>query len=72
MIVACVSVASLLAPVGVLAATGQLVNIVDPLFRRRKVRVGSAASLQVETRPGVTGGARNVSIRTSRASPRAR
>ena len=60
MIVMSICAALILAPVGVLAATGQLVNIVDPFESSRKVRVGSAGSLRVETRPGVTNGASNV------------
>ena len=59
--VVAVSAAVVLAPVGVMAATGQLVNIVDPVLADRKVRVGSVGALQVETRPGVTSSAVNVS-----------
>ena len=59
--VVAVCAAAVLAPVGVMAATGSLVNVVDPVLADRKVRVGSAGSLQVETRPGVTSGALNVS-----------
>lgn len=57
--VVALSAAVVLAPVGVMAAAGQLVTIADPVLDR-KVRVGSAGSLQVETRPGVTSGALNV------------
>jgi hypothetical protein len=53
--------AAVLAPVGVMAATGQHVNITDPVIGSRQVRVGSAGALQVETRPGVTSTAANVS-----------
>lgn len=56
-----VCAAAVLAPVGVHAATGQLVNLVDPVLSARKVRVGSVGALQVESRPGVPGGATNVS-----------
>ena len=59
-LVACIAAMSILAPVGVMAATGQLVNIVDPSKADRKVRVGSAGTLRVETRPGVPKDARNV------------
>jgi hypothetical protein len=58
--VACVCAAAVLAPVGVMAATGSLVNIVDPLLADRKVRVGSAGALHVESRAGVIGGDFNV------------
>ena len=58
-IVACIAIMTVLAPVGVMAATGQLVNLVDPVTAGRKARVGSAGTLRVETRPGVTAGAKN-------------
>jgi hypothetical protein len=60
--VVAVSAAVVLAPVGVLAATGQLVNIVDPVLGDRKVRVGSGGTLQVESRAGATSGAFNKSF----------
>ena len=60
MIVMSICAALILAPVGVMAATGQLVNLVDPADASRKARIGSAGSLRVETRPGVTNGAQNV------------
>lgn len=63
--VVAVCAAAVLAPVGVMAATGTLVNIVDPVLGDRKVRVGSAGSLQVESRPGVTSGGFNWTGNTS-------
>jgi len=60
--VACVCAAVVLAPVGVMAATGQLVNIVDPVLADRKVRVGSGGTLQVESRAGSTSAAFNKSF----------
>lgn len=51
--VVAVAAAVVLAPVGVMAATGQLVNIVDPGNASRQVRVGSDGTLFVESRPGV-------------------
>ena len=59
--VCAISAAVVLAPVGVLAATGTLVNITDPLVSTRKARVTSVGALQVETRPGVVANAVNVS-----------
>jgi hypothetical protein len=58
-----------LAPAGVSAATGSLTTLVDPLLPNRKVRVGSAGALQVETRPGVTSGAFNVDTGWAGADP---
>lgn len=58
--VCAVSAAVVLAPVGVLAATGTLVNITDPSNSARKARVSSVGALQVETRPGVVTNATNV------------
>lgn len=55
--VACVCAAVVLAPVGVMAATGQLVNITDPHTSTRKARVGSTGTLQVESRAGSPAGA---------------
>lgn len=48
--VACVSAAVVLAPVGVMAATGTLVNITDPSVASRAARVTSAGGLVVESR----------------------
>jgi hypothetical protein len=56
-----VALVVVLAPVGVLAASGELVNITDPTHSRRKARVSSVGALQVESRPGVITQARNVS-----------
>jgi hypothetical protein len=50
--VACVCAASVLAPVGVMAATGQLVNIADPLSSGRVARVSTDGVLRVESRAG--------------------
>ena len=47
--------AAVLTPVGVMAATGTLVNVTDPYFPERRARVSSANLLQVEARPGLTG-----------------
>jgi hypothetical protein len=58
--VVALSAAVVFAPVAVMASAGQIVNIADPILNR-KVRVGSVGALQVETRPGVTSGAVNVS-----------
>ena len=52
-IVAAVTVGAVLAPVGVEAATGQLVNIVDPFNAARGARVTNSRTLMVESRPGV-------------------
>lgn len=60
--VACVSAAVVLAPVGVMAATGTLVNITDPVLGERKARIGSGGTLQVESRAGATSGAFNKAI----------
>lgn len=51
--VVAVCAAVVVAPVGVMAATGQLVNIADPGNAGRVARVGAAGTLQVEVRPGV-------------------
>jgi hypothetical protein len=59
--VCAVSAAAVLAPVGVLAATGQLVTITDSVSSTRKARVTTSGALQVETRPGMTTNAKNVS-----------
>lgn len=56
--VACVCATIVLAPVGVMAAAGQIVNIADPILDR-KVRVGSGGTLQVESRAGALSGAFN-------------
>ena len=59
--VASVCAAVVLAPVGVMAATGQLVNIVDPSNAGRAARVAPVGALMVETRPGVVSNSANVS-----------
>ena len=51
-IVVSLCAAAVLAPVGVIAATGQLVNITDPFVSSRRARVTSSNSLQTETRAG--------------------
>lgn len=51
-LVASVCAAAVLAPVGVIAATGTLVNITDPSVASRKARVTTSGSLQTETRAG--------------------
>ena len=51
-LVATVAVVSALMPVGVMAATGQLVNIADPFYADRRARVTSSNSLQTESRAG--------------------
>ncbi|HEX8003261.1 MAG TPA: hypothetical protein VF519_11260 [Mycobacteriales bacterium] len=50
--VCAVAAAVVLAPVGVMAATGQLVNIVDPSSAGRAVRVTSDGALRVDARSG--------------------
>jgi hypothetical protein len=50
--VVAVCAAVVLAPVGVMAATGTLVNIADPGNAARVARVGSGGTLQVESRAG--------------------
>lgn len=52
--VACVSAAVVLAPVGVMAATGTLVNITDAAYSSRKARVSADGSLRVEQRAAAT------------------
>lgn len=54
--------AAVLAPVGVMAATGTLVNIADPIEGSRRARVGTSNTLFTETRPGVPTGALNARI----------
>jgi hypothetical protein len=51
-LVASLSVAAVLAPIGVMAATGQVVNIFDPVYSHRQARVASGGALTVETRAG--------------------
>lgn len=58
--VCAVSGAVVLAPVGVMAATGQIVNVVDPSNAGRAARVAPVGALQVETRPGIVTNAANV------------
>lgn len=60
-IVVAVSAAAVLTPVGVMAATGQLVNITDPVDAGNKARVTDNGALQVETRPRATRYVKNVS-----------
>lgn len=58
--VACVCAAVVLAPVGVMAATGTLVNLTDPIESSRKARVSGISGLYVDTRPRATAGTFNV------------
>ena len=58
-IVIAISATMIATPVGVMAATGQLVNIVDPTFAGRKVRVGDVGTLRVESRAGAPNNAFN-------------
>lgn len=51
-IVVAVCAAAILTPVAVGAATGTLVNIVDPSMSSRQARVSSAGTLTVESRAG--------------------
>lgn len=55
--VVAVSVAAVLTPVGVLAATGTLVNITDPVNSSRTARVTHGGALHVEQRAGLPAGA---------------
>ena len=55
--VVAISVAAVLTPVGVMAATGTLVNITDPNNAARKAKVTAAGALQVEQRAGLPTGA---------------
>ena len=50
--VVAVCAAVVLAPVGVMAATGSLVNVTDPVNAARKAKVGSSGALYVESRAG--------------------
>jgi hypothetical protein len=61
-IVASVCAAAVLAPVGVMAATGTLVNITDPYSSARQARVGASGTLFGETRAGVTSKAFNMAV----------
>lgn len=63
--VACVCAAVVLAPVGVLAATGTLVNITDPTDANRKARVTQSGSVQVESRAGVVQNMFNLGFRAT-------
>jgi hypothetical protein len=58
--VASVSAAVVLAPVGVMAATGTLVNLTDPVDSSRKARVSGISGLYVDTRPRATAGSFHV------------
>jgi hypothetical protein len=70
-IVVSLSAAAVLTPLSVAAATGSFVNIVDPIIGSRKARIGSNGALQVETRPGATPTAVNVSyVDIQNLSPR--
>jgi hypothetical protein len=60
--VAAVSAAVVLAPVGVMAATGSLVNITDPFSSSRQARVSADGSLRVESRAAVSGYTFNVAL----------
>jgi hypothetical protein len=57
--VVAVCVAAVLAPVGVMAATGTLVNITDPYDSSRRAKVGSTGTLTVESRAGAPTGSWN-------------
>ena len=57
--VVAVSAAAVFAPVGVMAATGQLVNITDPTTPSRQAKVGSTGALYVESRAGAVNGSFN-------------
>lgn len=52
--VACVCAAAVLAPVGVMATTGTIVNITDAVYAARKARVSADGSLRVEQRAAAT------------------
>lgn len=52
-IVVALSLSAALTPVGVMAATGTLVHISDPVNTARRARVGGSGTLQVEQRAGV-------------------
>lgn len=60
--VVAISAAAVLTPVGVMAATGTLMNITDPYDAGRRARVGSNNTLFAETRPGVPTSAFNLQI----------
>ncbi len=60
--VVAVSAAVVLAPVGVMAATGSLVNIADGSNSSRLTRVGSNGTLFTETRAGVLSNAFNINV----------
>lgn len=55
--VCAVSAAAVLMPVGVMAATGTLVNVTDPVNSARKARVTDGGALHVEQRAGLPAGA---------------
>lgn len=57
--VVALSAAAVLAPVGVMAATGTLVNITDATDATRKAKVGSTGALYVESRAGAVNGSFN-------------
>ena len=62
LMVVAVSAAVVLAPVGVMAATGSLVNIADGSNSSRLTRVGSNGTLFTETRAGVLSNAFNMDV----------
>lgn len=69
--VVALSAAAVLAPVGVLAATGQLVNIADPFVGGNLARVSEQGALLVETRPRAQRFAVNVNhVDVASLSPR--
>ena len=56
-IVVALSLSAVLTPVGVMAATGTLVNITDPTHSGRRARVSASGTFHVEQRAGVATGA---------------
>jgi hypothetical protein len=58
-VVVAICAAAVLAPVSVMAATGSLVNITDPVEGARRARVTRAGTLTVETRAGSRSGYRS-------------
>lgn len=51
-LVAAAALVGVMTPIGVMAATGTLVNITDPYYPERRARVTTSNSLQAETRAG--------------------
>ena len=64
-IVVAISAAVVLAPVGVMAATGSLTNIVDAYDSTRRARVSKANAVYVDTRPRTSTGTFNVQLETN-------